>query len=657
MLDWRGVYELVLKETSKSRILSTAMQIQSRNARMSFSSLADSARWLAADLAARGLDASDDSYPADGVTKIGERVMPLAWDVEDGELYLVEPDGSTKLLASYRRAPYSVVMFSGHTDGVVEAPLVYFEPRQRRGYLGWQDEDFEGLPIKGSCVFTEQRPDAVLLRKLIRNGAKGFILDGNGVKTAHHKHEPDAVRWVNDAFGEGMITQRTKTLPGFSISPRQGAELRKRLQAGEKLRARFRIESRTFDGEFNFVRGLLRGAARPDERVFLLAHLFEPNISNNCTGVAVNAEALAALKRLVDRGQLSPAARTIELFASWEMWGIAAYATKNPDVKRNGIAGVGIEALIRKDGPLGREFITLDAAHDSAPTFVNGLLNVLLDHFAAQSGLGWEERNAFTGNDNILSDPTLGPGTPFINANHQFTDGTYHTDADTPDRLDPDRLAHMAALVATTAYVIAGASADEALWFADKAYVRARRRIGEMADKAIDGTLDCVQERLSFLAEIERKSIASVRRLSQESAVQERVALLCGSLRDFTELETQRVSAILGEQKKPDRDKSLWLEAASMVPSRTFPGPICLQDVSDDVRREFEKEIGKSIYSVEWYGGTPDLFWVDGERSLAEICKLTQLLRPALCSDKALDAMMKLFRFLERHDCIKVKRG
>ena len=48
MLDWQNVYRLVLAEASASRPLTTAAQIRSRDARLSFSSLAESARWLAA---------------------------------------------------------------------------------------------------------------------------------------------------------------------------------------------------------------------------------------------------------------------------------------------------------------------------------------------------------------------------------------------------------------------------------------------------------------------------------------------------------------------------------------------------------------------------------------------------------------------------------
>ena len=296
MLGWRSVYELVLGESSRERLINTAVQLQTRNARIGYSGFEETARWLEADLAERGLEARLESRPADGRTRIAGRVMPQAWDVTEAELDVLDAEGRVERVASYDACPYCVVMFSAATNGVVEAPLSFFEPKQPRGYMGWRDEDLEGADIKGRCVFFEVRPDAVLLRRLRERGAVGFITDGYGPGSAHYRHQPQATRWINDAFGEGMVTASTRTLPGFSIPPRKGGELRKRLAAGEKLRARFRIVSRTFDGSFDWVRGVLPGGEKPEERVLLLAHLFEPNVSNDCNGVSINAEALGALR-------------------------------------------------------------------------------------------------------------------------------------------------------------------------------------------------------------------------------------------------------------------------------------------------------------------------------------------------------------------------
>jgi len=544
-------------------------------------------------------------------------------------------------------------MFSAATQGMVEAPLAYFEPAQPRGYHQWKDEDFEGVPIHGHCVFTEARPDVILLEHFIRRGAVGFITDGYGPKTSHHQQQPDAVRWINDAFGEGMISARRRALPAFSVSPRQGRLLKERLAAGERLRARFRVQARTFDGEFHFVRAALAGQDKADERVFLLAHLFEPNISNDCSGVVILAEALAALKSLIRRGDIRPPSRTIEMFSSWEMFGIAAYATKNPSVKEHGVVGLGIDCLVRPDGPFGREQVTMDSASDPSPTFFNGVLNVFLDHFAQQSGMGWSEQNAFTGNENMLTDPTLGPPTALLSGSYQFLDGTYHTSADTADKLDTGRMAHVAALAATAAYAVAAAGPDEAAWFAQQAFLRSRRRIAQLADDALRGALDCPNERIAFLAEIERRAIASVNRLS---AVQKTVDALHRSLDACARQEKERVASVGRARSPSPRDERLWEQAAAMVPARVLPGPIALQDASDEVRRQFQEQVGKPIDSLEWYGGTPDLFWADGQKSLADISKLTQLTRPALHNDQALAALVRLYTFLERHGYLRILR-
>jgi len=584
------------------------------------------------------------------VTKIGDRILPLAWDVEDAELRLLAADGRETVLASFRETPYSVVMFSAATDGPVEAPLVLFEPRKPRGYLGWKEEDFTDRPIRGACVFFEVRPDAALLEELIRRGAVAFITDGYGPKTGHHRCQPDATRWINDAFGEGMIHRRRKTIPGFSVTPRTGGGLRDRLRAGESLRVRFSVRSRTFDGEFNMVRAALPGAAKPDERVLLLAHLFEPNISNDCSGVAIIAEAAAVLRRLTHQGLLAPPARTIELFSSWEMFGVAAYGVEDPELRRNGVAALAADCLVRKDSPAGKERITLYPTPRSSPSFVNGLLNLLLDHFAGRTGLHWSEGVGFTSNENMLADPTLGPPTALLQGELQFEDGSYHTDADTPDKLDPDRMAHVAALVGTAAYVVASASDKDCAWLADAAADRARRTLSELVERGLQGAVDCPHERLAMLAEIEQQAVASTTRICDSRAARDGVAERRRSLEGFAAEQDRR----LGARAAVAKNETLWREARAVTPVRTIPGPFSFQDVSAEFKATFQEEVGLSAQSFEWTGCAPNIFWADGQRSVADVCKCSQLDAPTLYNDKALATMLKLFRFLDRNGYIRL---
>ena len=655
MLDWRHVYDVALRESSRQRLINTAVQLQGRNARISYSGFAETARWLDAELHGRGLDARLESYPADGRTRVAGRVMPQAWDVDGGELEIVGADGRAERIASYDACPYSVVMFSAATEGVVEAPLSYFAPKQAHGYMAWRKEDLDGADIEGRCVFFEVRPDAVLLRLLREGGAVGFITDGYGPRSAHHRCQPQATRWINDAFGEGLVTASIPTLPGFSIPPAVGGELRKRLEGGEKPRARFRVDSRRFDGTFDFVRGALPGATRPQERVFLLAHLFEPNVSNDCNGVSINAEALSVLRRLIGSGELPAPARTIELFAGWEMWGIAAYAAENPDVRHNGVAGIGVDVIANRDSRRGRERIEWFAASDANPSFVSGWIATLLRHFSERSGLEAEERRGFTGNDNMLSDPTLGPGTAFVEGSQQMTDGYYHTDADTPDKLDPERMAHVAATVAAGAYMIACATEPEAAWLADQAYLRGRGRIEELVRAAGEGEVDCPVERMRALTAVETSAIASVRALSDGDPVEDRVRTLGRRLEASAAMEMEKLGPAPEEAEAPSHDEALWGEAERLIPVRVIPGPVTLQESSAEVREAFERETGLPIEKMEWYGGTPDLFWADGRRSLAEVHKLSRLDRPTLRDDAALSSMMKLYRFLDRQGLLELR--
>jgi hypothetical protein len=60
---------------------------------------------------------------------------------------------------------------------------------------------------------------------------------------------------------------------------------------------------------------------------------------------------------------------------------------------------------------------------------------------------------------------------------------------------------------------------------------------------------------------------------------------------------------------------------------------------------------------VEWYGSVRELMWADGRRTLADIARLLQLHGPVLYNDKVLARLRKLFRFLERHGYLEMKKG
>ena len=70
--------------------------------------------------------------PADGTTKVGHWTIPLAWDVQQATLEIIDPEPAPefRLLADYQKIPASLGMWSGPTppEGVEAEVVVLPDP-------------------------------------------------------------------------------------------------------------------------------------------------------------------------------------------------------------------------------------------------------------------------------------------------------------------------------------------------------------------------------------------------------------------------------------------------------------------------------------------------------------------------------------------------
>jgi hypothetical protein len=216
------------------------------------------------------------SPPADGVTQYGYWTMPLAWDVKQATLEIVEPRVSAeqRVLADYQKIPASLGMWSGPTppEGVTAEVVV-------------APQKIDKLDVKGKIVLTDRNP-AGIKWLLAKKGALGAIND-----FTENKELLDGRQWIN-AWGDNgwAFTKGSAPLFCFSISPRQSAFLRKLLAQGP-VRVRARVDSRYYAGVYPYTTGVIRGLG--PEEVLTLGHTSEQGANDNATGVA----AMLALAR------------------------------------------------------------------------------------------------------------------------------------------------------------------------------------------------------------------------------------------------------------------------------------------------------------------------------------------------------------------------
>ncbi|HKP28446.1 MAG TPA: M28 family metallopeptidase [Gemmatimonadales bacterium] len=245
----------------------------------------------------------------------------------------------------------------------------------------------------------------------------------------------------------GMRYDSTVTrIPAAALTVEDAMMLHRMQDRGEKIRITLKMEAQTLpDVQSHNVVAELRGSEKPDEIVVMGGHIDSWDVGSGAMddggGVVIAWEALRVMKALGLRPR-----RTIRV-VGWTneengLRGGTAYRDAHQaELDKHVVA-------IESDGgvfrPIGFGFTGSDAARSILKDVVALLKPIGADTLLAQGG------GADIG-------PIMQRGVPGMS---HVVDGTkyfwyHHTDADTPDKLDPAEVARNVAAMAVVAYVIA----------------------------------------------------------------------------------------------------------------------------------------------------------------------------------------------------------
>mgnify|MGYP001619969984 CR=1 FL=1 len=196
------------------------------------------AAYVHAALTKRGIAVETLSFAGDGKTFYWASLVPPEWDASAAELRLVGPD--RRKLADYRECKISLIQRSDATPPAgVEAELVALED-------GTEETHYGGLDVAGKVVLTSSS-DLRRVRALAvdGHGAIGILYDGmaDAPPVRTRIDLPDARQYVS--FWQSG--DEKSPCFGFSLSPRLGDDLRRRLKnarTGEPVRVWARVDSR-----------------------------------------------------------------------------------------------------------------------------------------------------------------------------------------------------------------------------------------------------------------------------------------------------------------------------------------------------------------------------------------------------------------------------
>lgn len=609
MIDRLGLYELLRREVSGAGARALATGIWQTDRTMSFDRFAETAAFCAKEMRGAGLSAVRiERFPADGKARYGDLVMPKAWDCESATL-VVHGDGKpASTVCDYEAEPLSIAQGCGKTPKAgIEGEVIYLP----KG-------DLKGLSCRGKFLLTNDAHSS-LVSKAETRGAVGIIWYDMPA-WPHARREP----WDNP---DGRLWRRVepaKKWLSFVLSPRQGEELKRRVQGapeGKPVRARAKVRSRAYNGEIFAVTGLIPGET--DREVVIIPHLFEPGANDNASGCGMALELARTIVRLVADGELPRPKLGIRLLLPMEFNTTLAFYETRPGIRKRTVAGI-VPDMVGQDQPLCGSALICQVTPDAAPSFINALM---LDTLGAVRGNIGRRRGRvdepyglaydadYWGNDCFVSDPTVGiPTVGLI----EWPDRFYHSSADTPDKLSEDTLARNAALTGAIAVQAATMDTERAKQTCHRIAARA---VGDMEQLAVglaeklddEGLRADLPARLAHLARREREAMETLLPIVPQrgrAGVRELIDRLGEDLREAAERIRARFAAT-DEPPRPRRTVAR-RRAESAVARRKLMGPAQLRDLDSATERKLGRLRKKGL-------PTHLLLWVDGVRTVSEV--------------------------------------
>jgi hypothetical protein len=616
-----------------------------------FAAFEKSARHLAARWKSFGLSSKVERFPADGASTAGSWVMPYAWDVDDAVLTIEFPAALRgTVIARYRENPTSLAMWSGPTPkaGLV-ASLVRVDNAD-------DPASYKSLDLDGEILFTSTRP--VFAKGLAaEHGAVGILSDF----VTQRLDKPDCNFWMNafsDDPGGWALKLSDSRLFGFNISPRKGAWLRELLAAHGRVTVKAVVSSRIHKGTIPAVTAVIPGAQRGEE-VLAIGHAFEQGANDNASGCAVMLEAARALSRLIAAGILPRPRRAIRFLAVSECYTTFAYSERFPKRMASTVAAACFDSVGQRQD-ICRTALAVHRPPDANASFITAFSERLADVTFAP----WRPYYKWTPlpyatTDSIVTDPLIGP--PAILLGNYPSDLFWHSNADTPDKVDPAALGKLAEYAAAYLYIIASAGAVDALYLAAIAGAHARARLdltaGLCLESCRDGALDAdaARARVTYAADLGAREIQSVRSLltlKDSKSIEAELDALAHAVLDtgtrLVDALTRTLRQCRHERPSPKPDPArvrLLRRASRLVPKRKSIGTMSLDLVPLDERQGFSDPRWDSAL-------TAALFWCNGKRTLAEVLDLASL---ELSRD--LLHLVPLFEFLASKDLIALRHS
>ena len=401
--------------------------------------------------------------------------VQAGWDYLTGTVW-IEGDPVPVLSREQDRVSLAINSFSTNPASGVRLRLVDVG-------AGANEGDYAGKNVKGAVVLGDAALGRLWQQAVRTRGAAGVI----STEIARYIRPADPAAMSEeqrDVLQWGRIPYDAKLASfGFKASWRAASRLRAALARNPAAAAvRVAIESRSYPGPNRTLVAEIPGRTRPNERIVMAAHIQEPGANDDASGCATLLGIARGIAEAVSRGALPPPDRTLTFLWVDEITGSQQWITSRPDEARGVQYMFSMDMTGEDTAKTGGTFLIEKEADPSAvwqrpsdPHSEWGAGQVKLDalkgsllndlHIAVANRRArdtqWVVRtNPYEGGSDHT--PFASAGVPSL-LNWHFTDRFYHTNQDTPDKVSAAEMENVAALVATSAYFLASASAEDAM--------------------------------------------------------------------------------------------------------------------------------------------------------------------------------------------------
>jgi len=613
-----------------------------------------------------------EQYTSNGTKKYWTWTSPIGWEVKSAELHLVKP--KKELIVRYKDVPTCLHTHSRATpiQGVTAELVDVGE--------GTQPKHYKNKTVKGRFVLATGRAREVHEQAVHKFGAAGVITDSLTYEIEKIRESID----IPDAHAYQSIWPTKEEVDrvrfGFSLSKRQGNHLRAMLRKKQEVILNAKVDAKLFPSHLDVVTATIPGNLKPDEEIFLIAHLCHPRPSanDNASGSGLLLEIARTMQTLIKSGKIKNPARTIRFLWVPETFGTITYLYHNKDWPSKLIAGINLD-MVGQNQELCKSTLNLDKTPDSNPSYLNDYVYSLMEQsvqiFDSESPFGQTSTyrygvNAFSGGSDHAEFNNATFKIPCIML-IQWPDLYYHSSADDLDKVSEDSLKRVGWIATVASLTLANATAGEEIHLTNLTRLGGLNRLREVSKEAStllfqkEKTLSRrelpeelvkiaynYKDKIEHIVWREKEAITSVKTLGDNPDLEDLIGKSIKDIEHYSQLETRRfeenlrrITGKASSQLSRSVQTPATETAKTIIPKRLFKGTLSSETFKQslgtkkyqwyqEIVKE-DKDFRKKIYEI--------LNFMDGKRSIHEITKAVS----AEYNETNVEHVLKLIRDLK----------